>query len=357
MQFSSEREISDLKFIDSGTYGAIYLKDNKVIKKYHDNIRFGAGIYRNETKNPCLKYRRKKIYLLLMRNQFIKHTNLIEDVVFVQDKFVGVSYQYIEGVILDELISKGISTKSNISYQLIRNAEELTDFFIYPLDYKPNNILYDENSLVQIIDLDDIRTKVTFMGNPLYLYCSLYYLRRTIINFLENDEVYDYFGYYDQNLNLSKHQYASQLRKKKLISYQILRDYVALKCQEFDCSFIDCTNVEEISNVDFSFLRKLQELTFTKFILCISSKKDYYQFYEYKRFITQSFFEHSLDVYDLVIVSDETLDRAIENYLDRNNILHSITFRCPNVKENIDVDFCINFFNQDNNGNKKFIKK
>lgn len=358
MQFLSEKEISTLEFIKQGTYGAAYLKGDTVIKKYHKYIRNCAGIYGIEAKNPCLRYRKKQLYLLLLRNEFVKHTNLIDDVVFVQNKFVGVSYKYINGVILDNLIGENVALKSNISYQLIRNAEELTDFYIYPFDYKPDNILFDEEENVRIIDLDDVLTKVTFMQNSLYLYRSLYSLRREVINFLENDQVYDYFGYYDEGLNLSKHQHASELRKKKLISYQSLRDYVALKCQKFECSFLDCTNIDDISSIDLSFLRKIQKFTFTKFILCLATKRNYSQsFYEHKRSIVKYFQEHSLDIYDLIVVTDESLESAINTYLERNNIIHSIAFRCPNGQEKVDVDFCVNFFNQNDDKSKKFIKK
>lgn len=358
MEFSSEKEIKELKYIGSGVVGATYLKDDIIIKKYHKIIRNCAGIRGLKANNPCLRYRKKQVNLLILRNEFIKYTNLINDVVFVNGKFVGVSYEYINGLILDEFIGKNISVKSNISYQLIRNAKELTDFCIYPLDYKPDNILFDNDGNVRIIDLDDTLTKVTFMRNHLYLYCSLYSLRRAVINFLENDRVYNYFGYYDETLYLSRHQHASELRKRKLISYKILRDYVALKCQSFDCSFLDCTNVEDISSIDFSFLKRIQEFTFTKFILCLYAKNIYsHSFYEYKKSIVQYFQEHSLDIYDLVVVSDETFENAVNAYLERNNILHSIAFRCPNGQDKIDVNFYVNFFNQSDDKNKEFIKK
>lgn len=358
MHFSNEQEIYNLEFKGKGTFGAVYLKGDTIIKKYHDNIQASSMDYSIEYKNPCLRFRGKKFALLLLRNQFVNYTNLINDVVFVQNRFVGVSYPYVDGDKLEECIGENILKKGNICYQLIRNANELTDFFIYPLDYKINNIMYDKDGNVQIIDLDDQFTKVTFMSNPLYLYRSLYSLRRVVINFLENDEIYNYFDYYDAKINLGKHQYALQLKRNLLLDYYKLIEYVILRCQSFSCSFVDCTNVERMDDIDFSLLNKIQEFTFSKLILCISGNKcSSLHIYEYKKDIVQVFRKHLSDIYDIVVVADKTLEEAIGDYLEKNNINNFLTFRCPLYNNDIDIDSCINYFNKNKSMSKRLIKE
>lgn len=352
MHFLSEKEIDTLEVKGEGVYGTAYLIDDVIIKKYHKTVRDCDFSFRY--KNPCLRYRRKKFYLLMMRNNKIYHTSLIDDVVFVKNRFVGVVYPYIEGRNLDVLVSKSLLLKRDICYQLIRNANELTDFCIYPLDYKFNNILYDIDCNVRIIDLDDLFTKVTLVKNPVYLYRSICSLRRTVIQFLEDNEDCNYNDYH---LGLDKFQFASQLSKKIFFSYQDLKDYVNLRCQSLNCIFVDCTNIGELSNIDFSFLKKIQEFTFTKIVLCITDQKcQSIYLYDYKKTIIQVFQQQLIDIYDILVVSNQASECVINHYLQQNNIIRFLILKCPEYQERIDIDLCVNFFKQEHDKSKILIK-
>lgn len=348
MRFDSKKEITNLEDIDLGTYGAVYKKGDSAIKLYHNTI----CCYRN----PCLKFKKKKFWLLRRRNQLIKYTHLIDDVVFVKDKFVGVTYPFIEGNILDDFIGKKFSIKKEICYQLIRNAKELTDYHIYPLDYKLNNILYDQDGNVQIIDLDDIWTKVTTVNHPTYLYRSLYSLRRAIINFSENSQVYNYFDYFSDQIGLDIHQYGVEFKNKKLLSYQLLREYVHLKYQKFCPVFVDCTNFEHISDIRFEVLVRLQEYASAKIILVFGDEiaKDQ----NFCKEMVTLYKSHFVDIYDLLVVKKENVLKNIENYIHTKHIGNSLLFRIEDlsIEENFSVDPYINFLTQDKDQGKILMK-
>lgn len=347
MQFLDEREIFDLQFVGKGSYGSTYLMGNTIIKKYHKLYSSSFDdLYSNKVK-LVVKYKRKKIILLLVRNQFIHNTNLINDVVFIKNKFSGVSYPYIDGDILDNYCKENILKKCNMSYQLVRNAKELTDFYIYPLDYKLNNILYDKSGNIQIIDLDDDYTKVTLMSNPIYLYFSLYSLRRTVINFLENDDVYNYFDYYaNSDLNLSRYQLASEFRGKRIFSYYDIVDYINSRCQTINLTFVDCCNIDSSFNIDFSLLRHIQEFTFSKIVLCIDSEKiKTGDVIKYKSILVNVFRDNELDVYDILTCNDQGVISSVDSYLKRHNIGKFIVINCC-IKQDASLDNeCINFLN------------
>ncbi len=348
MYFDSKKELTDLEDIDLGTYGAVYKKGDSAIKLYHDTI----CCYRN----PCLKFSKKKFWLLRRRNQLIKYTHLIDDVVFVKDQFVGVTYPFIEGNILDDFIDKNFSIKKDICSQLIRNAKELTDYHIYPLDYKLNNILYDQDGNVQIIDLDDIWTKVTIGSHLIYWYRSFYSLRRAIINFSENDQVYNYFDYFSDQIGLDVHQYGVEFKNKKLLSYRMLREYVHLKYQEFCPVFVDCTNFEHISDIRFEVLAKLQEYASAKIILIFGDKvaKDK----SFCKELVTLYKNHFIGIYDLLTVRNENVLQNVENYINKHHISNSLLFRIEDlsIEENFSVDPYIHFLTQDKDRGKILMK-
>lgn len=186
MIFNSESEIYVLEYISHGSYGNIYRKENKAIKKYREKIK-GYN-------NPCFRLNKKKFKLYKKRQNKIKYTTLPTELIYVNHYFVGVVYDYIDGDILTNIMKQiDFEQKKSICYDIIRNAKELTDHHIYPLDYKLNNIMYDQNNQIKIIDLDDIWTKATYLPNYYYYKRSLYELKETLLVFLDNKNL-EYHG-------------------------------------------------------------------------------------------------------------------------------------------------------------------
>lgn len=156
MKIASET-LEDLERVGSGCFGTVYKKDDKTAYKiYHKYVfdQFGTQHH-----NPCLIYRKKHLNKLINLNYKLVHNNLISDVIFVDGIFKGVTMPYYNGYTLDNMMEANFNLKMDVSKQLVRNAKELTDNNIYPLDYKLNNLMY-ENGNARIIDLDDSRTKL-----------------------------------------------------------------------------------------------------------------------------------------------------------------------------------------------------
>jgi len=185
------------------------------------------------------------------------------------------------------------------------------------------------------------------MINPIYLYFSLYSLRRTVINFIENDDVYNYFDYYaNSDLNLSRYQLASEFRGKRIFSYYDIVDYINSRCQTINLTFVDCCNIDSSFNIDFSLLRHIQEFTFSKIVLCIDSEKiKIGDVIKYKSILVNIFRDNELDVYDILTCNSQGVISSVDSYLKRHNIGKFIVINCC-IKQDTSLDNeCINFLN------------
>ena len=160
----SKKDIEKFELIGQGGFGQIYRKDDKVYKIYREKIKTMMG---SVVKNPSLKYNSIKLNRLINLNNKLKKNNLIENLIFINGKFQGVVMPYYEGILLSRTMEKPLEEKIEIAYQIVEKAKELTQNFIYPLDYKLNNIIL-ENNEVKILDLDDYYTKVDLFVNPIH---------------------------------------------------------------------------------------------------------------------------------------------------------------------------------------------
>ena len=172
----SSSEIKQMEKIGSGTFGTVYLKDNEIFKVYHEKIRTHniiSGSY-NVIPNPCLKYN-------IVKYQYLKNnTVLINDVLFIDGIFSGIIMKYYRGKTFKEYMNNPIEEKNKMVKELLISSKKLTDNYIYPLDYKENNIILS-NDKVQIIDLDDKLTKIL---NPIYKRKSIKVLDNSIRRFI-----------------------------------------------------------------------------------------------------------------------------------------------------------------------------
>lgn len=310
MQFKSRKEIHcDLEYINRGNYGSIYRKGDRAIKIYHDSL------YRYETDNPCLMFDRRKLYRLMKRNEKIRNTQLIEELVFIQDQFAGVSYPFIEGNILDGIFS--LFDKKEICKQLITNARELTNHQIYPLDYKKNNILYDVHGRVQIIDLDDVLTKVTVCPNPFFLLASMYTLKNTIISFIEEDSICD-----SLLPLLDRYKDSIELYRKLFTSYSVMGRYVEKRCKEIETLFVSIHSHDEMQLFQFDFLKDFLQKSKAKVILTTDHEESDLKFL---KDIVMYLQNYGFSIYD-ILPSFDSFDEQFFPYLKCQGIEHFLMY-------------------------------
>ena len=184
--FLTDEDIKKYEVIGSGGFGTIYKNGSKVYKIYHEYV---YDEFHCQYINPSLKYRHFKLNRLINLNKKIKKTDLIEDVIFLNNKFSGVVMPYYEGTTLNNIMDKSIKYKIGLSKQLLENSKELTNKYIYPMDYKLNNLMVS-NDEIKIIDLDDIFTKVSIMPNFFNYKRFIFGLDATIKTFLNEYQIY-----------------------------------------------------------------------------------------------------------------------------------------------------------------------
>jgi len=225
----SSNELNELTKMGSGNFGTIYKSDDKVLKIYNEYIKTDTH---ENIKNPMLRYKLisiNRLNKLINLKDKIKNTDLIEDLLYIDNKFNGVIMPYYEGKLFLELINKPIDEKIELCKKLVTNAKELTDNKIYPLDYKLINVFYTNNNEVKLIDLDDIFTKVYNLNNIYYKKESITILDETIKTFLKE------YNYYSQKINKILNNKTYGINS----SYETINHYLYLKSIKNNLLFID----------------------------------------------------------------------------------------------------------------------
>ena len=240
----TSEEISKFEKIGSGTFGIIYRKGEYAYKIYNETIVSDSGrIY----VNPSCIYRKTKLNRLIELDKIIKNTDLVKDIVFKDNKFSGVLLKYYDGCNINKLMDIDCKSKMDISMQLLRNSKELTDHNIFPLDYKLNNIMY-ENGNARIIDLDDILTKVYRINSPYHKKKSIYTLDETIKTFFNEYRVFPF--------NSKLREKITRPKNKLNGTYDKILNYLLEKSKLIKLYLIDFDNVNE-SN--FESIRKYKD--------------------------------------------------------------------------------------------------
>lgn len=205
----SEKDLDSYRNISCGKFGNVYQVDDDTAYKIYIPILYTS--WGGEYKNPALKFSKKKFDRLLKAGKTLQYTDVLKDIIMINDKFAGISLPYYDGGIITNIISKPYSDKMNVTKQLIRNAKELYAHSIYPLDFKLNNIMMKDGN-VKIIDLDDPLTKVDGHLNKKHLKKSTIILGDTIYTIFNEFHVKPYTRaitkqlakpYPDETMNLS----------------------------------------------------------------------------------------------------------------------------------------------------------
>ncbi len=322
------------EYLGRGRSGSVYKCGDSAIKLYHDII------YEIDKVNPCLQINRRKFKLMQMRASRIEHTPLVEDLIYLNGKFHGVSYPYIEGEPLNKIFRKlSIEDRINLSRQIIRNAKELTDNQIYPKDYRLPNIIYDAEGNIRIIDVDDTHTRVTVLPNYLELLFSLSSLASLLTIFLEgrdlDDKKYEIFAKYKE---------AIKIRRRKILSYQKLSSYVDFKLQPIKTIFID---ISDLDNIDLTIINRIVANTKCEIVLVSLNP-----------FEATVFNNIKVPFYDFIVFGKGNPDDVVNAYLNFNNITKHLLFEKGQLTmDNSTLDFtdinkAINYLNEETQKDK-----
>ena len=293
----AKENIQDLELIGQGTFGKVYKIDDKIYKLYHKQVKTRLkGI----AKNPSLKYKYARLNRMINLNRKLKYNDLIEDLIFEDGKFKGIVRPYYEGVLLSQTMDFPLEDKIEIAYKILRNSKELTKHFVYPLDYKLNNMILTSDD-VRFLDLDDPLTKVDVFLNPIHKNSCIKGLDETIKT---------YFNEY-KTLVIPKEIAEKLKRKRELLSsdYDGIEIYINRK--KIKNNYIVINDIADI-NANIELLRN----------------SDYRKVYVYKNEnleeLVNFILNLGIDLYDLVSVYD------IENYM--NSFLYDICLELKDEK-------------------------
>lgn len=250
MIFISYKDLSKIESRINGHHGTIYkVDDNTVYKIYHDKIK---SIYSEIIDNPCLKYPKKKIYLLKKKQPKIKFTDFFIDTVYVEGEFKGFALPYYNGGTLESIVNKEASQKIDIARQILRNGSELIDNNIYPRDCSLRNIML-HNGEVKFIDLDDYCTIVKNHYDELYYNISYLAIGNTILKLFseENNNKIGTAKFYikrQQSYFIDRYKDIKEYIQEKSIGHKFL-----LINEENDIELIKGYNNENPSDILMSY--------------------------------------------------------------------------------------------------------
>lgn len=294
-------DIQNYEYIAKGNYGSIFRVGDMAFKIYHVYIKDSYGEKYNNPELQNQKLKLLKVKHLINLGKKVKATGLIEDVIYVDNRFKGVSLPFYDGETLNLLLNSPYQVKKTISSQLIDNTKELIRNNIYPGDYKLNNIIFS-NGKVRIIDLDDRETKILF---TLFNYDStMCGLTNTIIEFMQD-------SYYEIFKKDKVERYISFKNPFKVRSFRGLERYLDEKDKEKNIIFID-------NSIDFKLLKKVSNQK-NRIIYVISDNDE----------IDINSVEENLRILKGVgtEIFDITYDECKRNYLNNYNTDNSYEIR------------------------------
>ena len=244
----SSINLDALKKFDSGSFGDLYKKNDIIYKIYKPKI-FVKKFWK-EYDNPCYNSRAYRYKKLINRCKSLKNTDVIYDYIMDEDGVKGVVLRYFDGKTLDKIFDLPLYKRIMISREILDKDKELKRHLIYVDDYCNENVLYTRDDEPQIIDIDDAKTHVCHLPNPLLTAYSNYSLGQTIATLL---------GEYERYPTSLKAEF-SVTRKKMFcsVTHAQIHSYINAIEKKKDFLYIDKdTDVDRIKEVTSSHNFKL----------------------------------------------------------------------------------------------------
>lgn len=298
----TNQDLKKLTYLSSGTFGSVYHDGKNALKIYHPEVKVRYDFGYEMVSNPCLRPHPIKFRLIKYYNKRLKYTDLNYEPLYCNQQFFGICYPYYDGTELYQLKNIPFSEKEEIVKQLLRNAKELTDHHIYPLDYKLDNVLYTKKGEVKIIDLDDPLTKYRLIKHPSLYQQSMITLKNTVVHFLNSNSNQPYFSL-TQFLQHKQQIYSLGNR----ITYQQLYDYLNIHNSKNNFLII---RPEQFSFHMISNIKALIKRKQTKIIVIDPAEFSY----EVLQNFVMSLIHAGIEIYDIWPESSNKIENYINNY-------------------------------------------
>ena len=312
----TDQDLKHFTYLSSGTFGSVFHDGKIAFKKYHPEIKTHFDFGYKMIPNPCLRLHPIKFRLMKYYNHYLKYTNLSYEPLYIDQKFSGICYPYYDGDILYHLKSISFSKKEDIVKQLLRNAEELTNHHIYPLDYKLDNIIYTKKGEVKIIDLDDPLTKYKLIKHPNLYQKSMIALKNTVVHFLNSNSNHPCFSL---SPFLKHKQQIYSLYNQ--ITYQHLYGYLEIH------SSMNNFLIIRPGQISFQMISNIKRMMKQKEIKVIVIDPTSLSFEMLQSFI-MSLIHEGVEIYDILPDSSN----GIENYMNNYNISESFIIDKQKIK-------------------------
>ena len=237
----TEDELKKLesKYVGGGTFGLVYNVDDHIAYKIYRDKVVDDFAWR-EVDNPVMNLPQAHFDSLIKRSKKLDYTGGIIDKLYVNGRFRGVVIPYYGKKKLEDSTDLPVKQRINISKQMIRNSKELSRHLIYTTDFKTNNVMI-QNGTAQFIDLDDLKTHVCHIPNPIYQIGTVYSLGETIQDFMSQTGV----------LSLPN-GYSSFLEREgrfMALTYSRIEDYLNKKAEDLNVLFFDSRYAESLVNL------------------------------------------------------------------------------------------------------------
>ena len=174
------KELKDMDYLGRGLFSKVYKKDdNTAYKIYEKYIKTEWG----KIKNPDLRINMLHYYLLMSRRKNIKGTDLLSDIVYIDNVKYGVVVKPYNGPTLFECNDLSLQRKGELSKVLVDKVKELHRHLIYPCDVRVHNAILEDGD-IKLIDLDDEHTHALLYPSPLFYTLSMKSLCNATVDFL-----------------------------------------------------------------------------------------------------------------------------------------------------------------------------